>query len=125
MSKLMVDEEIKRAEMLDYKKMSELEIIMDAEGITDFNERVEYVKKNYSGQTFLMFMLKELQYKFLINYYDGPEEYTLSPAAIDGILKAFLFASRYVPDTLPKQAFNYLKNKSSMFISEIDKQLGD
>ncbi len=63
---------------------------------------IDYVKENYNGIIFLCFMLKELEDKILMNYQVIPEEYLLSKYAIDGILRAFLFASNYMQKGIPE-----------------------
>ena len=50
-----------------------------------------------------------------MNYHDVPEEYSLSLGAVDGMLRAFLFTSKYMQDRLPEHAYNYIKSKSISF----------
>ena len=123
MSKYMSDEEFSRSNIISNKEIHNISDILDEQGIKNLYERIEYVKKNYDGKIYLYYMLKELDEKISMNYNDAPEEYSLSVESIDGILRAFLFASEYMQDRLPEHAYNYIKSKSSTFIYELEQQL--
>lgn len=123
MSKYMSDEEFSRSSIIINKEISDINDILDEKGIENLDERIDYVKKNYGGKIYLYFMLQELDDKLLMNYHDVPEEYSLSLGAVDGMLRAFLFTSKYMQDRLPEHAYNYIKSKSSSFIYELEQQL--
>lgn len=119
----MSDEEFSRSSIIINKEISDINDILDEKGIENLDERIDYVKKNYGGKIYLYFMLQELDDKLLMNYHDVPEEYSLSLGAVDGMLRAFLFTSKYMQDRLPEHAYNYIKSKSSSFIYELEQQL--
>lgn len=125
MSKYMSDEEFRSSNIINYREIYDIRDILESKGITNLSERIDYVKENYSGHIFITFMLKELDDKLLMNYHELPEEYSLSLGAVDGILRAFLFASEYMQDRLPEHAYNYIKSKSSTFVYELEQQLKD
>lgn len=125
MSKYMSDEEFRSSNIINYREIYDIRDILESKCITNLSERIDYVKENYSGHIFITFMLKELDDKLLMNYHELPEEYSLSLGAVDGILRAFLFASEYMQDRLPEHAYNYIKSKSSTFVYELEQQLKD
>lgn len=125
MSKYMSDEEFSSSNIISDREIYDINDVLDKKGIINLSKRINYVKENYSGKTYLYFMLKELDDKLLMNYHDVPEEYSLSLGAVDGILRAFLFASEYMQDRLPEHAYNYIKSKSSTFVDELKQQLKD
>lgn len=125
MTRYMSDKEFSTCSIINDREIYDIRAILESKEITYLNERIDYVKENYSGRIFLSFMLRELDDKILKNYHDVPEKYSLSIGAIDGILRAFLFASEYMQDRLPEHAYNYIKSKSSTFVYELEQQLKD
>ncbi|EHK2347763.1 hypothetical protein LI058_05215 [Clostridium perfringens] len=123
MGKYMSDDEFIKASIINDREIYYIDETLKQKGITDLSRRIDYVKENYNGSIFLWFMLKELDDKILMNYQVIPEEYLLSKDAIDGILRAFLFASNYMQKGIPEHAYNYIKSKSSTFVYELEKQL--
>ncbi|MCE9654721.1 hypothetical protein LPC13_05455 [Clostridium celatum] len=125
MSKYMSDEEFSSSNIISYREISDIRDVLESKGITNLTERIDYVKENYSEKTYVYFMLEELDNKILMNYREAPEECSLSIGAIDGILRAFLFASKYMQDRLPEHAYKYIISKSSTFVYELEEQLKD
>lgn len=123
MNKYMSDEEFRKCNSVDRRKISNIYEELDNKGINDISERIDYVKKNYEGQIYLNFMLEELDNKILMNYHTVPEEYSFSLGAVDGLLRSYLFASEYMQEGLPEHAYDYIKSKSGTFVNELENQL--
>lgn len=88
-------------------------------GITDLNNKMEYVRKNYYGQLYLAYAFEELDNIILSNFLKVDDYIILSSSAIDGILRAFCFAIKYLQPELPGHAHNYVISKSGTFIFEL------
>lgn len=123
MSKYMSDEEFSNCSSIDNREIYYISEELRNKGIKDIAKRIEYVKENYGGKEYLYFMLKELDDKMLKNYNKVPEEYLFSKSAIDGLLRSYLFVSKYMQDKLPEHAYNYIKGKSNNFVNELETQL--
>lgn len=123
MKDYMTDEEFCKCSTVGYREFDYISKELDNKGIKDISKRIQYVKKNYGGQEYLFFVLKELDDKILLNYHDVPEKYEFTLEQVDGILRSYLFATEHLQARLPEHMYDYIKSKSGTFFTSLENQL--
>lgn len=113
------DDEFTNCHSVGFRDLYEIDDILEKKGITQLSEKLEFVKKNFYGQYYMYYTLKELDDIILKNYHEIPEEITFTKDAVDGILRSYLFAISLLTPNLPEHAHNYLISKSSSFFNQL------
>ena len=52
-----------------------------------------------------------------------PEGYEFTLSEVDGLLRAFLFSTRYLQNKLPGHMYDYINSKLETFLNSLEKQL--
>lgn len=121
--KYMTNEEFCEYDTIGDREFDYISKELDNKGIKDICEKIQYVKENYSGQEYLFFVLKELDDKILLDYNNIPEGYEFTLSEVDGLLRAFLFSTRYLQNKLPGHMYDYINSKLETFLNSLEKQL--
>lgn len=122
MKNFMTDEEFSKANSIIPKEINKIYEDLEQNNIVDIENRINYVYENYEGHLYINFLWKELDDMILRNYHNMREEFTFTKSAVDGLLRAFYFATEYMQPRLPEHVYNYIKNKSSLFSEQLVNQ---
>lgn len=90
--------------------------------IINIKDQIEYIRKNYYGQEYIYFALRELDNVILNNYHKVNDNFVFSKKVVDGLLRAFTFAMQYMQEDLPQHVYNYMDGKSGSFFRQLLEQ---
>lgn len=111
----MSNEEFQKCFTVSSRDIRIIQDDLEKKNITDLKSKINYVKNNYYGQLFMNYALKELDDVILLKYSKIKDEFVFSEDAIDGILRAFFFATELLQARLPQHSYDYMISKSSTF----------
>ncbi len=121
-SNYMSNEEFYNCHTIDHRELYEIEKELECQNISDLLGKIKHVKENYRGQMQMHYMLQELNNVILSNFHEVNDEYMFSKSAVDGLLRSYLFAIRYMQEGLPEHVYDYIKGKSGTFFRELMEQ---